>query len=99
MSTLERKLPLIFHNFNTLTVSYARSREAGADRPREVPLQCQEGLPLLFRCSVMSDSCLTPWTAARQAPLSMGFSGQEDWSGLPFPSPGIFLTQGSNHIS
>ena len=30
----------------------------------------------------------TPWTATRQAPLSMGFSGQEYWSGLPFPSPG-----------
>ena len=30
----------------------------------------------------------TPWTAARQAPLSMGFSRQEYWSGLPFPSPG-----------
>ena len=28
------------------------------------------------------------WTAARQAPLSMGFSRQEYWSGLPFPSPG-----------
>ena len=27
-------------------------------------------------------------TVAHQAPLSMGFSGQEDWSGLPFPSPG-----------
>ena len=30
----------------------------------------------------------TPWTAAHQAPLSMGFSRQEYWSGLPFPSPG-----------
>ena len=30
----------------------------------------------------------TPWTVARQAPLSMGFSKQEYWSGLPFPSPG-----------
>ena len=30
----------------------------------------------------------TPWTVARQAPLSMGFSRQEYWSGLPFPSPG-----------
>ena len=30
----------------------------------------------------------TPWTVACQAPLSMGFSGQEYWSGLPFPSPG-----------
>ena len=34
--------------------------------------------------------CLTLcdlWTVARQAPLYMGFSGQEYWSGLPFPSP------------
>ena len=30
----------------------------------------------------------TPWTVANQAPLSMGFSRQECWSGLPFPSPG-----------
>ena len=29
----------------------------------------------------------TPWTAAHQAPLSMGFPRQEYWSGLPFPSP------------
>ena len=30
----------------------------------------------------------TPWIVARQDPLSMGFSRQEYWSGLPFPSPG-----------
>ena len=30
----------------------------------------------------------TPWTTAHQAPLSMGFSRQEYWSGVPFPSPG-----------
>ena len=30
----------------------------------------------------------TPWTVAHQAPLSMGFSRQEYWSWLPFPSPG-----------
>ena len=30
----------------------------------------------------------TPWTVAHQAPLSMGFSRQEYWSGLPFPPPG-----------
>ena len=29
----------------------------------------------------------TPWTIAYQAPQSMGFSRQEYWSGLPFPSP------------
>ena len=35
-------------------------------------------------------SCLTlvtPWTVALQVPLSIGFSRQEYWSGLPFPSP------------
>src|SRR5574340_311003 len=31
--------------------------------------------------------CATPWTAAYQAPPSMGFSRQEYWSGLPLPSP------------
>ena len=31
---------------------------------------------------------MTPWTAAHQAPLSMGFCRQEYWSGLPFPSSG-----------
>ena len=33
----------------------------------------------------------TPWTAAYQAPSSMGFSRQEYWSGLPLPSPGLRL--------
>ena len=43
---------------------------------------------LLLSCSVVSNS-ETPWTVvARQAPLSMGFSLQEYWSGLPFPPPG-----------
>ena len=39
---------------------------------------------------LLSKSCPTlaiPWTVACQAPLSMGFSRQEYWSGLPFPSP------------
>ena len=41
--------------------------------------------------------CLTlerPRTVACQAPLSMGFSRQENWSGLPFPSPGDLLDPG-----
>ena len=41
---------------------------------------------------VWSLSCVqlfeAPWTVAHQAPLSMEFLRQEDWSGLPFPSPG-----------
>ena len=32
--------------------------------------------------------CATPWTSARQAPLSMGFARQEYWNGLPGPPPG-----------
>ena len=54
-------------------------------------------------CSFMSAKSLQSgpalcnlWTVARQPPLSMGFSRQEYWSGLPCPPPGIFLTQGSN---
>ena len=35
--------------------------------------------------SVLSNSCATPWTVAHEAPLSMEFSQQEYWSGLPFP--------------
>ena len=37
-------------------------------------------------CSVMPDSFVTPWTIALSAALSMAFSRQEYWSGLPFPS-------------
>ena len=44
----------------------------------------------------MSDSFVTPWTVACQAPLSMEFSRQEYWSGLPSLLHGIFPTQGLN---
>ena len=43
----------------------------------------------------MSDS-VNLWTITFQAPLSMGFSRQEYWSGLPCPPPGDPSTQGSN---
>ena len=36
----------------------------------------------------------TPWTVASQAPLSMGFSRQEYWNGLPFPFPGDLSNPG-----
>ena len=41
----------------------------------------------------------TPWTVARQAPLSMGFSRQEYWSGLPFPSPWDLPNSGTEPMS
>ena len=36
----------------------------------------------------MPDSFVTPWTVAHKAPLSMGFSRHESWSGVSFPPPG-----------
>ena len=42
----------------------------------------------------------TPWTVAHQAPLSMGFSRQEYWDGLPFLPPGDLPDPGNQtHIS
>ena len=55
-------------------------------------------LLLLRKVKVKSLNCVrlfaTPWTVARQAPLSMGFSRQEYWSGLPFPSLGDLSNPG-----
>ena len=41
----------------------------------------------MLSCFSRVQPCVTPWTAAHQAPLSTGFSRQEYWDGLPFPSP------------
>ena len=67
--------PDIF-NFNVLWAKY-QPKYMNADR-----IACGGGL--------VAKSCLTlatPWTVACQAPLYMGFSRQEYWSGLPFTSP------------
>ena len=42
---------------------------------------------------------MTLWTVAHQAPLSMGVSRQEYWSGLPFPSPGYLPNPGIEPVS
>ena len=57
-----------------------RPEGAGAERDVLLPadLNCAQSCPTLK----------TPWSVVCQAPLSMGFSRQEYWSGLPFPSPG-----------
>ena len=55
------------------------------------------GFPIIVRMTAYTEDVLvaqscptfaTPWTVAHQAPLSMEFSRQEYWIGLPFPSPG-----------
>ena len=62
----------------------------------------------LSLCLFLRDMCLvtkscpifeTPWTAARQAPQSMGFPRQECWSGLPFPFPGDLPKPGIEPLS
>ena len=62
----------------------------GTDTTRGGALWLQ--LPLVFVCVLSRFSWLPllmiPWTVALQAPLSMGFSRQEYWSGLPCPPPG-----------
>ena len=52
--------------------------------------------------SEVTQSCPTlcdPWTVAHQAPPSMGFSRQEYWSELPFPSPGDLPNPGTEPVS
>ena len=54
-------------------------------------------------CNVSVFSCVyhfaTPWTVARQDPLSKKFSRQEYWSGLPFPPPGDLPDPGTEPTS
>ena len=53
---------------------------------------------MLFSCKIMSNSFATSCTVAYQAPLSMRFPRQENWSGLPFPPPqSIVLMEGSQN--
>ena len=59
--------------------------------------QLRQNLPSIWWRWFNHCLCLTlraPWTVAHQAPLSMGFSRQEYWSGLPLPSPGDLSNPG-----
>ena len=55
-------------------------------------------LLLLLSCFSRVRLCAAPQTAAHQAPLSMGFSRQEYWSGLPLPSPNYTVQCSLNQI-
>ena len=52
-----------------------------------VPSPMHESEKWKWSCSVVSDSAWPPWTAAHQAPPSIGLSRQEYWRGVPLPSP------------
>ena len=53
----------------------------------------------MLSCFSHVQLCMTLWTAAYQAPLSMRFSRQEYWSGLPFPTPGDLSDPGMEPVS
>ena len=70
------------------------SSPLGSLVPGILQARTRVGCHFLLQCvkvKVKSLSCVqllaTPWTAAYQAPLSVGFSRQEYWSGVPLPSP------------
>ena len=66
------------------------------EKTLESPLDCKKIKPVNHKMKSLSRVRLfaTPCTVAYQAPPSMGFSKQEYWSGLPFPSPGDLLNTG-----
>ena len=63
-----------------------------------IPLLVSTGFDFRKKVKVKSLSRVqhfaTPWTVAHLAPLSRGFSRQEYWNGLPFPSPGVLPNTG-----
>ena len=88
-------LPLQFH-LNLCPYLHPHCHDLSSLPMNGEPFKWLLGLasPSVCLCSVMSDSCMTPWTVAHQAPLSMGFPRQEYWSELPLPSPGDLLDPG-----
>ena len=57
-------------------------------KPRRASFLPHNSVIVVLVAQSLSDYFAIPWTVAHQAPLSMGFSGQEYWSGFPFPPPG-----------
>ena len=98
-----------FGNFtptSTLTEFLAVETSSLWGFPRAHPNSWSSVLPFLVAICVCMRSCFscvwlfaTLWTVAHQAPLSMGFSRQEYWSGLPCPSPGDLPGPGIKPVS
>ena len=87
------KLPVEFQGAAEAEDHWVRRQGSETSEPGPVMEEAECDRPgsqavLLCGCSVVSNSLAAPWTVAQQAPLSVGFSRQEYWSGLPFPSPG-----------
>ena len=69
-----------------------QSKNWNTQDTRKIPLLLRDKVVIRIRLLLLNHFsrvrlCATPETAAHQAPPSLGFSRQEHWSGLPFPSP------------
>ena len=87
------KVLTALRNENT-TVPGAANEEGKGINPQRISRSCGGG-SVAKSCPTL----VTPWTIAHQAPLSMGFSRQEYWSGLPFLSPGDLPDPGIEPVS
>ena len=74
---------------------FCKQTDVNAPRPLSQPPRHRVKREVAQSCSTL----WTPWTVAYQAPPSMGFSRQECWSGLPFPSPGSSRPRNRAQIS
>ena len=73
-------------NLENSAVATETEKDSFHSNPKE--RQCQRMLKVKVKLLSRVRLFATPWTVAHQARLSMGFSRQEYWSGLPFPYPG-----------
>ena len=84
---------------NTLSSLSERSAQAPSQGGQACVHACVCVCACVLSCFSHVWLYVTPWTVAHQAPLSMGFSRQEYWSGLPCPSPGDLPDPGIEHGS
>ena len=88
-TTQIKKISLYYALYKTILRDILHIKKKLTNQLRKGPYQgiSLTLLLLLLSCFSCVRLCATPWTAAHQAPLSLGFSRQEYWSRLPFPSP------------
>ena len=77
----------IFQNPSTKTIVYILMLSLGQKQTTNFRKKKSCHICCCCCCFSRVRLCATPYTAAHQAPPSLGFSRQEHWSGLPFPSP------------
>ena len=87
-------VPVIFYHLIKFKVLTTAPSRAG---PLFIPSTSNFILPVPVLCHVQLFA--TSWTVDRQAPLSLGFPSKNNWSGLPFPSPGDLPSSGTEPTS